>query len=112
MNDIAKHLTEIEEAKASGEPFDGYFNATGTARVRYRKRLTPAKIERPVCDAKCRNGEACRARVCLRPDGQGLATRCRLHGGLTPHKPKSDQGRANIAAANRKRATTNPNGSS
>ena len=39
--------------------------------------------ERPLCGARCRSrgGEPCRARVCERPDGRGLAKRCKNHGG-------------------------------
>ena len=64
----------------------------------YRKE----KSERPVCGARCRTGEPCKARVCVREDGS-LARRCRMHGGLSTG-PKTKRGRAAIAQSNRRRA--------
>lgn len=60
------------------------------------------KAERPLCGAKCRSGEPCRARVVVKGGGV-LATRCRLHGGLSTG-PKTEAGRLAIAASNRRRA--------
>jgi hypothetical protein len=55
------------------------------------------------CGARCRSGAPCRMKAYVWPDGRTTG-RCRLHGGATPHKPKSPAGRAAIAAANRARA--------
>ncbi len=63
----------------------------------------PAKSKRPLCGARCRSGQPCKARVCERPGGKGLAARCRLHGGKSTG-PKTEAGRAAIAAANRARS--------
>jgi hypothetical protein len=50
------------------------------------------------CGARCRDGHSCRAKVV--PGRR----RCRLHGGLSTG-PRSADGRARIAEANRRRAT-------
>ncbi len=60
------------------------------------------KSERVTCGAKCRNGEPCRSRVVVRPDGTS-GKRCRMHGGLSTG-PKSRAGRLAIARSNRRRA--------
>jgi len=61
-----------------------------------------AKSQRPLCGARCRSGQPCRARRIVRADGT-LARRCRMHGGLSCG-PKTAAGRAAIAASNRRRA--------
>lgn len=56
-----------------------------------RERFTlAAKSRRQLCGAKCRSGQSCKARVCVRADGT-LANRCRMHGGLStgPKSPRS-----------------------
>ena len=54
----------------------------------------PSKASRPRCGARCRTrgGAPCVARVCVRPDGYGLAKRCRLHGGLSTG-PRTPEGK-------------------
>jgi hypothetical protein len=60
----------------------------------------PRKSARPRCGARCRSGHPCRAPVCVRPGRRELATRCRLHGGLSTG-PRTPEGRARSAAAAR-----------
>ena len=55
------------------------------------------KQERPFCEAKCRDGHACRAHVLMRYDGT-LAMRCRMHGGLSTGA-KTPEGKARAIAA-------------
>jgi hypothetical protein len=61
-----------------------------------------ASSQRPFCGAKCRSGQPCKARVCVRSNGT-LARRCRMHGG-TSTGPKTKAGRAAIAISNARRA--------
>lgn len=61
-----------------------------------------ARPKRAKCGARTRAGAACRALVCVRPDGNGAAKRCRLHGGKSTG-PTSIEGRAAIAESNRRR---------
>ena len=56
----------------------------------------PPKARRPPCGARTRTGTPCAAR-CV-PGRE----RCRMHGGLSTG-PKTQAGRARIAAANRRR---------
>jgi len=60
------------------------------------------KSARPLCGARTRSGAPCKARAHLREDGS-LSARCKLHGGASTG-PKSQKGRAAIAASNRARA--------
>ena len=69
---------------------------------RFKRLPRVPKPERAQCGAKCRDGHACRARVCNRDDGR-RARRCRLHGGLSTG-PRSIEGRERIAESNRRRA--------
>jgi len=65
-----------------------------------RVRLTisdPPKARHPPCGARTRRGTPCRAR-CV-----PFRNRCRMHGGLSTG-PTCAEGRARIAAANRRRA--------
>jgi hypothetical protein len=66
---------------------------------------TAPKRERPKCGARCRSkgGAPCDAPVCRRPDGRGLARRCRIHGGLSTGA-KSAKGRARLREAGRRGA--------
>ncbi len=64
------------------------------------KRKSP-KAERPLCGAKTRAGRPCQARVCVRRNG-AMCRRCRIHGGLATG-PTSPEGKAHIAAAQRRR---------
>jgi hypothetical protein len=105
VNVLNRHDELKRQLKQTGQSFDLYANsASGIVRGRVLKTQVRPKSKRPLCGARCRSGEPCAARVCVRPDGNGLAKRCRLHGGLTPRKPKSPEGRAAIAAANRARS--------
>lgn len=63
--------------------------------LRERVRTTP-KTQRPLCGARTRSGTGCKARCVV---GK---RRCRMHGGLSTG-PKTTEGRARIAAAQRKR---------
>jgi hypothetical protein len=85
-----------EETRANGEVIE-------TRRYWKFERLpTPRKKQRPACNAVCRDGHNCRARVVVRKDGT-LANRCRLHGGLSTG-PRTEEGRAAIIESNRRRA--------
>lgn len=102
---LFRHDALNAQLQQTGRSFDLYANsASGVLRGRLKKTQLKPKSKRPLCGAKTRAGGTCKAKVCARPDGQGMATKCRLHGGATPCKPKSPEGRANIAAANRARA--------
>jgi hypothetical protein len=57
---------------------------------------------RAKCGARTRGGSPCRATVCARPDGNGAAKRCRLHGGRSTG-PTTQAGREAIAESNRRR---------
>ncbi|MCC7508385.1 MAG: hypothetical protein IT464_03305 [Planctomycetes bacterium] len=58
---------------------------------------------RPLCGAKCRDGHPCQARVAWNPYMNKMASRCRLHGGLSTG-PRTDQGKAaSLDALNRSR---------
>jgi hypothetical protein len=65
---------------------------------------TGYRKSRPRCGARCRSkgGAPCIARVCMRPDGRGLARRCRMHGGLSTGA--TTRGRARLREAGRKGA--------
>ena len=76
-----------------------YDAPTGTMRRTSKPTRVPKK-ERPLCGARCRSGRPCRSRVVV--DGGRLRHRCRLHGGLSTG-PKTAEGRARIAAAQRSR---------
>ncbi len=65
------------------------------------------KSQRPQCGARCRDGHACLARVCIRPGGE-LGKRCKRHGGASTGP--SLEGRKRIAEANRERAAARRNG--
>ena len=60
---------------------------------------------RPKCGARCRSkgGAPCDAPVCVRPDGKGLARRCRMHGGLSSGA-RSQVGRERLREAGRRGA--------
>lgn len=58
----------------------------------------PPKAQRPLCGARTRAGGTCKAKVCARPNGQGMAGKCRLHGGLS--SGATTEGRAAIAHSN------------
>lgn len=104
INVLNRHDEMKWRLEETGQSFDLYANsATGIVRGRVLKTQVKPKSKRPLCGARCRSGAACKARVCVRPDGKGLAARCRLHGGKSTG-PKTEAGRAAIAAANRERA--------
>jgi hypothetical protein len=105
MRALKKYQAQVDAAKASGVLFDACYHWGNYARVRIMKRPARPKSKRPLCGARCRSGAACKARVCERPDGKGLAKRCALHGGKSTG-PKTEAGRAAIAAANRARSKT------
>ena len=63
----------------------------------YEEQWRPRKADRPRCGARTRKGTPCRAPAVH--DGR----RCRIHGGLSTG-PRTDVGRAVIAASNRRRA--------
>ncbi len=107
-----KALETICEVEAIEPPDFAPIILSQTLSYRFVRLNTVPKSERPECGARCRSGKPCRARVCVRPDGKGVAKRCRLHGGLSTG-PKSQAGREAIAAANRKRkAAANADSSS
>ena len=66
----------------------------------FKKRPFP-RSRRPLCGARCRSrgAERCRAKVCLKPNGQ-LARRCRMHGGLSTG-PTTAEGRERCRIAGR-----------
>lgn len=66
------------------------------ARERARAARMPRRSALPLCGARCRDGHACRCR-CLPWRG-----RCAQHGGLSTG-PRTDAGRARVAAAQRER---------
>ncbi len=78
-------LGKVENKRMNGTPF--YRWKQGHKRERFAR---AARSARPLCGARCRNGQACRARVCARANGT-LARRCRLHGGLStgPNNPRT-----------------------
>ena len=53
---------------------------------------------RPFCRARCRDGHACRARVCWNPAMGRMSVKCRMHGGLSSG-PKTKAGKAASLAA-------------
>lgn len=64
----------------------------------------PPKRERPRCGAKTRKGTPCQAPAVWLPGEPAPRNgRCRLHGGLSTG-PKTPEGKARIAEANRRRA--------
>ena len=70
--------------------------------IRYSWR-SPKRLRRPRCGARCRDGHACRApavwnKLLDRPRNG----RCKLHGGKSTG-PRTTEGRARIAAAQRER---------
>ena len=67
----------------------------------FERAPTVPKSKRAQCGAKTRAGGACRATVCLKPNGRP-AKRCRLHGGKSTG-PASQAGRDAISASNRRR---------
>jgi len=83
---------------------EGYTAPVRRARGRGRHGVPP-KAERPLCGARCRSKrwEPCAARVCVRPDGRGLARRCRMHGGLSTGA-RTPEGRARLREAGRRGA--------
>jgi len=94
-------LVAAVEALGSGQVYDPFSGS-------WRRAPPPPKAERPSCGARCRSdgGARCRARVCVRfaPNGRcHLATRCRLHGGLSTG-PRTVEGRAACAEAGRRGA--------
>lgn len=74
--------------------------------LRSPERQTP-RHARPRCGARCRDGSPCRApvvwdRKANRPRNRRGPGRCRRHGGLSTG-PNTPEGKARIAAAQRKR---------
>ena len=79
---------------------------TGNWTYSSRPQRSPSKPrrKRPLCAARCRDGHACRARAVWDDDRDRPRNgRCRVHGGLSTG-PKTAEGKARIAAANRRRA--------
>jgi hypothetical protein len=61
-------------------------------------RRTPIpKRLRPQCNARCRDGHPCRARIALNPHTGRLSTRCRMHGGLSTG-PRTQEGLSRVRA--------------
>lgn len=88
--------TEMKVEKVRGIPVGWEFVC------RFKRPRKLPKTKRPLCGARCRNGQPCKMRVVLGADGKARR-RCRLHGGLSTG-PRTPEGRAAIAASNRRRA--------
>ena len=67
----------------------------------------PDRVSRPECGARTRVDGHCRARVHWPRGAAEPKARCRLHGGLSTG-PKTDEGKARIAASNRARHVAEP----
>jgi hypothetical protein len=98
-----RELVTAVDALASGRVYDPWSGS-------WLRAPKPARAARPLCGARCRSkgGAPCLARVCVRmtPDGAWLlATRCRLHGGLSTG-PRTAAGRAACVEAGRRGAAT------
>lgn len=97
---IAKREKQKQRAENLEKRAQRLADATAQAPPVRRKRRQP-RHNRRQCGARCRDGHACTARVV---DGRN---RCRMHGGLSTG-PKTPEGRAAIAASNRRRVQNNP----
>ena len=100
-----QNAREVEAAREAAQLEAGTHERV-TTRGRYGGRVehvwAKTKAAQPRCNATTRKGQPCAARVVVRSDGSH-ATKCRFHGGLSTG-PKTEQGRAAIAASNRRRA--------
>lgn len=69
----------------------------------HHQRRPPKRVRRPQCGAKCRDGHACRApAVWDKLNNRPRNDRCKLHGGMSTG-PRTMEGKARIAAAQRER---------
>lgn len=92
LSSLFRDLLELEARQRAAEERE----AVRTAAVLSRR-------GRPQCGARTRTGHPCRALVHWPKGATEGRKRCRMHGGLSTG-PRTPEGRAAIAASNRRRA--------
>lgn len=100
--DLRRERLELAIAEAFGRGYTPWRLLAALGRL---DEATPRRL-RPRCGARCRDGHPCQApAVWDRRRNRPRNGRCRMHGGLSTG-PRTPEGKARIAASNRRRAKT------
>jgi hypothetical protein len=104
LHEAYKHLAEEAVLRMAAGDYDGAGRIVNRVLRRAQGVRRPRRADRPRCGAMTRKGTPCKApAVWLKGEPEPRNGRCRNHGGLSTG-PRTEAGKAAIAASNRARA--------